>query len=251
MKNIIYLAITVILFLHMSVFAGTIDPYTPDSKYIEYGTKFHNVVPICGVYKNNSEFCASAVIIDPHHILTAAHVVKNSKKCLVKIGETKYCIVEIIAHKDFDDKHFGLNDIAIGYCDRKMDMDFYPELYDQKDEVDKVCSISGFGLTGTFKTGAIISDNKRRAGSNIIDRVEKHLLICSPSPGKYRRTELEFLICSGDSGGGLFIDGKLAGINSCVLANGTTPPKSDYATESGHTRISEHLDWIKQNLKKK
>jgi hypothetical protein len=62
------------------------------------------------------------------------------------------------------------------------------------------------------------------------------------------KTSLEFLIASGDSGGGLFIDGKLAGINSCIMAvNGS--PKSDYRTESGHTRISINLDWILENTK--
>lgn len=239
----------VLLFISSSIYAGTIDPHTPDEKYLEYGAKFSNVVSICGVYENKTQFCASAVVISPRNILTAAHVVKNSAKCYVAIGDRKYCIHKVICHKDFEENKFGLHDIAIGICDRNMNMDFYPELYDQTDEVDKVCSIAGFGLTGTFRTGAVISDNKRRAGSNMIDRIEKQLLICSPSPGKWRRTELEFLISSGDSGGGLFIDGKLAGINSCVLVNGTNPPRSDYATESGHTRISEHLDWIKENLK--
>lgn len=239
----------ILILITSAVYAGTIDPNTPDEKYIEYGSKFHNVVSICGVYENKTQFCASAVIISKRHILTAAHVVKNSQKCYVAIGDKKYCIYKVICHKDFEDNKFGLYDIAIGISDRNIDMEFYPELYDQKDEVDKVCSIAGFGLTGTFRTGAVISDNKRRAGSNMIDRIEKQLLICSPSPGKWRRTELEFLISSGDSGGGLFIDGKLAGINSCVLVSGKSPPRSDYATESGHTRISDHLEWIRENLR--
>ena len=54
---------------------------------------------------------------------------------------------------------------------------------------------------------------------------------------------MEFIICPGDSGGGLFIDKKIAGINSCVIAT-DGKPNSTYTDEGGHTRISQHLDWI-------
>jgi hypothetical protein len=64
------------------------------------------------------------------------------------------------------------------------------------------------------------------------------------------KTELEFLIASGDSGGGLFIDNKLAGINSCVMAV-DKKPDSTYNDESGHTRISKFIGWIKENIEKK
>lgn len=244
-------AIIFSIFFASHLLAGTIDPNVSDQKYIEYGAKFTNVVQICGTYENKSLFCASAVVISPTRILTAAHVVKDAAQCYITIDNKKYCINKIICHKDFNDNEFGMNDIAIGYSEKKIDLPFYPELYEKTDEVDKVCSIAGFGLTGTFKTGAIKSDNNRRAGSNIIDKIDRHLLMCSPSPGKYRKTELEFLIASGDSGGGLFIDGKLAGINSCVIVDGQNAPKSDYATEAGHTRISQHIEWIKANLNNK
>jgi secreted trypsin-like serine protease len=73
--------------------------------------------------------------------------------------------------------------------------------------------------------------------------MERSCLICSISGGK--KTELEFLIASGDSGGGLFLDGKLAGINSFVSAeDGKT--NSSYGDESGHTRISLYREWIER-----
>jgi hypothetical protein len=77
------------------------------------------------------------------------------------------------------------------------------------------------------------------------------MLICSPSyPQDSNRTSLEFFIASGDSGGGLFIDSRLAGINSCVMAIDRSP-KSKYNEQSGHTRIQKFISWIEENKIKK
>lgn len=233
-------------------YAGTIDPNISDNKYIEYANGFDYVGKVCGTYKDGTKFCASAVAIDDHHILTAAHVIKNHNECKVKFDkniEKIYTITNIIIHKDFDEDKFGIADIAIGYSEEPFKLEFYPELYTDSDEIGKLCCMSGYGLTGNFLTGATKSDNKKRAGSNIIDNIEFDMLICSPSKQTDKtRTSLEFMIASGDSGGGLFIDNKLAGINSCVIATGKSKiPSSAYNNESGHTRISKFIAWIKEH----
>lgn len=227
--------------------AGTIDPETPDSKYIQYAKKFIYIGKLCGKSDDDQTYCASAVAIKPRWIITAAHVVKNSKTCFVTINDKKIYVSKIISHQNFNENNFGKYDIAIGLCDEDIGLSFYPELYDTNDEVNKVCSISGFGLYGTFLTGANRSDHNKRAGSNTVDSIDRDLLICSPSK-EHNKTSLEFLICSGDSGGGLFIGNKLAGINSCVLAK-DKKPDSTYGDESGHTRISIYKDWIIENIK--
>ena len=230
-------------------FAGTIDPSTPDQKYVKYGEDFLYIGKLCGTYEDGSKFCASAVAIDDYNIITAAHVVKGAATCKITINSKTICVNNIICHKDYEENLFGIADIAIGHCDSKIGLGFYPALYEDDTEVGDVCSISGYGLTGTFKTGAYKYDGKKRAGSNRIDRIEKDLLICDPSPrGSKWYTSLEFLIASGDSGGGLFIDNRLAGINSCVMVAGRSP-KSSYGEESGHTRISKFIEWIKKNKK--
>jgi hypothetical protein len=230
------------ILISFTIFAGTIDPNTPDSKYIEYGSKFEYVYKICGTYKDDTKFCASAVAIDDHWLLTAAHVVKDAKLCNVSNNDIAYEIDDIIIHKDFETS-FGVADIAICHTSKKLGLKFYPALYENTDEVGNICSISGYGITGTFSSKTKISDGKRRSGSNVIDYIEKDLLICSPSKNK-DKTELEFLICHGDSGGGLFIGNKLAGINSCVMSKNRSP-NSIYGDESGHTRISKFVPWIK------
>lgn len=226
---------------------GTIDPHTPDAKYIEFASQeqFNCVGKICGKYKDGTSFCASAVAIDDHHIITAAHVVKDSLRCSFFINDKEFFLSNVVYNKDFDGKEFGLADIAIGYSKEPFKIKTYPELYNSNDEVGKKCDICGYGFTGTFITGAKYHDNKKRSGSNTVDSIDHNMLICTPSNDKHK-TDLEFLIASGDSGGGLFIDGKLAGINSCVMrTNGS--PRSIYGDESGHTRISIFIDWITRN----
>lgn len=246
-----YLKLLLILLFILSIpsYAGTIDPSTPDSSYVEYGAKFHYVVSICGSYKDDTLFCASAVLIDDHHLLTAAHVVKNCKTCYVSVKDKKYVVSSVVVNKDFD-QEFGCGDIAIGYCEDSFNLDFYPNLYDSDDEIGKVCCISGYGLTGTFNSGAINHDGKKRAGSNMIERSFKDVIVCDPSKRHDKDyTSLEFCIASGDSGGGLFIGNKLAGINSFIMAEGRSP-KSTYGEESCHTRISKFIGWINENKTK-
>lgn len=239
---------TFIILMSSILYAGSRDPNTSDHKYLEYGSKFTCVGIVTGTYSDKQIFVASGVAIDDHHILTAAHVVQGTDSCyFITHSGTKLCLNKIIYHKDFNRDILGKYDIAIGYSEEKINLDFYPELYTELDEVGKVCSISGYGNSGTFLTGARFSDHKKRAGSNIIDYIDRDLLVCTPSePSAKNRTELEFIIAPGDSGGGLFIDGKLAGINSCVMAI-DKKTDSSYTDEGGHTRISKYVDWILAN----
>jgi len=229
--------------------AGTIDPKRPDQDYIEYGAKHHCVLKLLGHMNDdkNTPYTASCVMIDPYYALTAAHVVHGTMtQYIIYDGIPHTCLITAI-HADFRPQKMGYNDIAILRLHQPINLEFYPELTTDTKEISKVCSIAGFGHTGTLISGYICSkdDGKKRAGSNIVHSIDKHLLICSSTD---KSTSLEFLICPGDSGGGLFIDQKLAGINSCVFADdGKT--NSDYGDNSGHTRISIFSDWIKTSQK--
>jgi hypothetical protein len=239
----------ILLLLCCSVYGGTIDPSIPDQKYLDFGSKFYCVAKLCGTYQDNTKFCASAVIIENNFVLTAAHVVQNYKDCYVILNNKKYKLDNIIIHKDFDG-NFRDPDIAIGFYKKGFNLEHYPPIYTEDDEQGALASIAGWGMTGNFHRGVYISDNKLRAGSNIIDYIDVNMLICSPSrPNDKNHTVLEYMICSGDSGGGLFIDGKLAGINSCVMAIDKVP-MSKYEEESGHTRVSKFIGWINESKKK-
>jgi hypothetical protein len=229
-------------------FTGTIDPNTPDSKHVEYGSKFHSVVKIC-CFDGKGLSCGSAVIISPNWIVTAAHVVENCHSWSITVGDEQYKIDKMIIHEEYKTEVFGYNDIALGHLEKEIKLEHYPELYKDSDEVGKICSMAGWGFTGTFNTGIEKSDGKRRGGSNFIDRTERKILVCSPSKKNEKTTELEYLIGSGDSGGGLFIGNKLAGIHSSVIGY-DGKPNSTYTDESCHTRVSLFHNWIKETISK-
>ena len=243
MKKIIFL---IALFFAISpCLAGTIEPGVPDSKYLKYGEQHECVLPIMGHYADplNRSFKGSCVLIDENYILTAAHVVYGSMTQYVVYEGKAYPLSIVAIHVNFDPKKMGTNDIAIGRLQRPIKLDFYPEIYTKKNEKGKVCSVSGYGNTGTFETGWKPEkyDHKKRAGSNVIFNIERNCLLTSVTDSG--DTDLEFLIAPGDSGGGLFIDQKLAGINSAVIATDGNP-NSDYGDLGCHTRVSDYVEWI-------
>jgi hypothetical protein len=230
--------------------SGTIDPSSTDVKHVEYGDGFKCVVQIegqcgCGNGKPHM-FHASAVAISKNCAVTAAHVVVGNKDVKIRIGEKTFNALKVFVHEGFKNEKVGHSDIAICLCEGDFGLDFYPDLYEKTDEVSKVVSMAGYGITGNFSTGGVKSDQRRRAGSNIISRSENDVLICILSDNK---TELEFMIAPGDSGGGLFIENKLAGINSFVTAD-DGKPDSDYGDECAHTRISKFIPWIREKMER-
>lgn len=244
MKNL--LLVIIFALCSISCCGGTIDPDTNDSKYIEYGNKFVYIGLIVGSLETQEPYFGSCIAINDNIIITAAHVLNKTKNHVVLINNKTIKLNKIIIHQNYNENKFGYNDIALALLEKPISLDWYPKLYEDKDEVGKVCSLSGFGSTGTFTTGHNKSDGLKRAGSNIIDSIDRGMLLCTPS-FKINKTELEFMIAPGDSGGGLFIGNRLAGIHSCIMAEGHKA-KSDYRTESGHTRISDHIDWINNTM---
>jgi hypothetical protein len=227
------------------VLAGTIDPNTSDKHYVEYATKFPFVGRFMGKNELNDLHFGSVVAHQDTIILTAAHVINRTQTQFVIINNSIIPIKKYIVHDKYNEKEFGYYDIAVAILEKPMGLEWYPDLYEDRDEVSQICSLSGFGMTGNFNTGAVVTDTEKRAGSNQIDFIDRGLLICSPSIKN--KTSLEFLIASGDSGGGLFIGNRLAGIHSCVIGVGKKS-ESEYGSESGHTRISDHCEWIRKTI---
>lgn len=239
-----------IMFLvQFTVIAGTRHPDVSDDKLIKYGNEFIHTVIIVGNTKDDKTFIGSGVAIEKNIILTAAHVILNAKNGMVSLPNQKkaWKIEHAILHSDFKLENFGEYDIAILVLSGNMDFKWYPKLYDKTDEFNKVCSVSGYGATGTFETGVIREFKPLlRAGSNTVTGRFKDLLVCDAS--KKKETELEYLINTGDSGGPLYINNKIAGIHSGVIAY-DGKAEGGYGDQSGHTRVSLYKDWISRNVK--
>lgn len=238
----IILAVLLVTFISLSpIYSGTIDPNNKDSQYIEYGTKFVHTGKIFGTDLKDLKYIGSCIAISNKIVLTAAHILHDAKTANISINNKDIKITKWIIHKDFKHEKLGYYDIAICLLEENIGFDQFPSLYETRDELNKICSLSGYGSTGTFVTGPVTNDLNRRAGSNIISFIEDGVLVCDPSLDS-TKTSLEFFICPGDSGGCLMIDQKIAGIHSYTMKY--LPSKKQY---SCHTRISDHIEWINKN----
>ena len=244
-------------------FAGTIDPNTPDSRSVAFGQQFPSVIRIRAdidelspkeddlsiTDKLATKFFrqyGSLAIIRPHWALTAAHVTTGAHNhTAYKDNKAEYPL-RIFVHPAFNDNVLGYNDIALCYSAKDFKLDFYTPLYTGQDEVGKDITMAGYGLRGTFRTGAVVSDGKKRAGQNTIEGVSRAVLTCSASPDS-RKKPLEYMISPGDSGGGMYIGNKLAGINSFLMAIDKVPDGT-YGDDSAFTRVSLYVDWIESQI---
>lgn len=242
----------------LTVFAGTTDPNTPDSKYVEFGKEFPSVVRIkakCAekIKKPSGELVhpyqiGSAVVIKPNWCITAAHVLEGSigEPVVINDAGKEFKITKVVTHEEFVSARIGWHDISLCYSPEDFKLDFYTELYRDSDELGKAITISGYGLSGTFHTGATRDDSKKRGGHNRIESSERCVLLCAPSSSR-DRFPLEFMIAPGDSGGGMFIGNKLAGINSFLLA-ADKKPDGTYGDEAAFTRVSIYADWVQRQI---
>lgn len=242
--------VIILLAVSRVAMAGTIDPSTPDAKYVEFGKQFPFVVRItndidCANCGKAHEQQASAVIIRPHWALTAAHVINNAKNDVIYVGDKKHRVTYKVRHADYNEDKVGMHDIALCYSENDFKLDFYVPLYKKADEVGQSVTIAGWGATGNFVTGAVKIDNQRRAGQNKLS--SSYLAVVACSPRKTGRFPLEFMIAPGDSGGGMFIGNELAGINS-FLAHEDGKADGTYGDDSAFTRVSMYVDWVETQI---
>lgn len=226
-----------------SAFAGTTDDAISDARYLKYAEGFRPYTArIIGLRTDGTTPAGTCVLIHDHWALTAAHVVDGWTAGLVHSSKGIRRIERVFSHIDYQDWNAGWHDIALVRVREPFKLDYYPSLSSGQEALGAVVSVAGYGLTGRLSTGHTHGDGLLRAGTGRITRFEAGCIVL---PAMRGGSPLPLCIAPGDSGGPLFVAGRLAGINSFTmkLQDGTST-RSRVGEESAHTRVSLYHDWF-------
>jgi hypothetical protein len=243
--------------------AGTIRHDRSDWDYRNLANGFPSVGYLSARNSSRGWGC-SGTLIAQSYVLTAAHCVENSAGWMNQgtfwLGNQAYSVNLVGAHSNWfstgRDLALGV-DLAILSLSSNVWNANPAMLYTGRDEDLKLGTYVGFGATGTGDTGHYYSDGVKRAGQNTMGvgtRVgySDRLLVSDfddPRLAQWYEPlsqphNLEYQLAPGDSGGGMFIDGRVAGVHSFISATDGSL-NADYGDISASVRVSSWADWIR------
>lgn len=245
--------------------AGVIRSDVSDSAYLNLANdaRYQSVGQIIELATDGNTYAASGSLIAPNWVLTAGHVVFDATSIRFNIGGQTYLASNWISHPGYGGSDFSY-DIGLVQLTAAPPSITPATRYSGKNELGKVGTFVGYGMTGTDETGAVTYDGQKRAGQNMLDvyfadsggaKKWRAFGADFDSPagdtnvfGSAAPLDLEYLISFGDSGGGVFIEERgrtyLAGVNSFVVNANGNDLWCDAGDYSGQVRVSAFNTWI-------
>jgi len=236
--------------------AGTIRHDRYDEQY--HKNKDSGVLSAVGRLHLNTPFgkaVCSGTYIGNGYVLTAAHCTESVTNMTFKVRGQTYEAEKWFAHKDYDGNTYY--DVAV--VKLKQDPGGKRAVYyNGQVDIGERGINAGYGSTGTGLTGNYLPAGAKRVGHNLIEDKYNNLLMQDfdrypesyadfPRGHKAQKFDLpesrEMLIAGGDSGGAMFIQGKIAGVHSVGISyDGSVD--SDYGDWSGSVWAKTFRPWI-------
>lgn len=207
-----------------------------------------------------------ATLIDAQWALTAAHCVEETDlrahiaragEYIVQIAGLMSGIDKVVIHPNYafryEQEHANEEvDLALLHLREPLAMPVPMPLYREKDELDRVATLLGWGYFGVGTTGIQGDDGRFRMAKNRVSEALGRLRFDFDDPRlpHNRAVELEGLPGLGDSGGPALLqtaDGwQIAGVAIGEIAAESAPVgvQGLYGAVGIYERVSEHLDWI-------
>lgn len=192
----------------------------------------------------------TATLIAPRWLLTAAHCVEaelshyQSGQMLDLMGE-QMTIANHYIHPQWGKQDRLRYDIALIELNEPSHNLLPARLYEQKEELNQIFKLAGYGLTGNGQIG--VYDQcfpcRLRGADNKAIRVDDYLLgFRFDNPNAGNSLPLEGVSAPGDSGGPAYIQTDEGRFVAGVSAFGDL----GYGDSDHFTRVSSHLNWLSE-----